>query len=304
MAQSGGAATSKYSVQRVSDAPAGFVNSLKVTSLSAYSVLTNDYADINQRVEGFNIADLAWGTASAQAVTLSFWVKSSLTGTFGGSIRGSSFSRSYPFSYTVSSANTWEYKTVTIPGDTSGSWATDNGVGLQLAFGLGNGSAYTGTAGSWASSFAIQPTSTVSVIGTNGATFYITGVQLEKGSTATSFDYRPYGTELMLCQRYFEMSYDIGTAIGSVGSLGMFTSIRANGIAGTSLGFKVTKRAVPTVTAYSPATGTAGTGRDYGAGAERSVLLESVGSSTFTITMGAAAVSAAYGIQWTAAIEL
>ena len=246
MAQSGGAATSKYSVQRVSDAPAGFVNSLKVTSLSAYSVLTNDYADINQRVEGFNIADLAWGTASAQAVTLSFWVKSSLTGTFGGSIRGSSFSRSYPFSYTVSSANTWEYKTVTIPGDTSGSWATDNGVGLQLAFGLGNGSAYTGTAGSWASSFAIQPTSTVSVIGTNGATFYITGVQLEKGSTATSFDYRPYGTELALCQRYY-WQINSETSYAGLGSGVMVSGSQAR----IFMPYPVPMRAAPTVSGTS-----------------------------------------------------
>jgi hypothetical protein len=295
---------SKYSVQQSTTTPTGFTNSLLITSLSSYSVGTGESFNISQNIEGLNCADLGWGTANAQTVTLSFWVRSSLTGTFGGSLENSGINRSYPFSYTISVANTWEQKSITIAGDTTGTWLTTNGIGIRVWFSLGTGATASGTAGSWAGADYRSATGATSVVGTNGATFYITGVQLEKGSTATSFDYRPYGTELMLCQRYFEMSYDIGTAIGSVGSLGMFTSIRANGIAGTSLGFKVTKRAVPTVTAYSPATGTAGTGRDYGAGAERSVLLESVGSSTFTITMGAAAVSAAYGIQWTAAIEL
>jgi hypothetical protein len=106
------------------------------------------------------------------------------------------------FSYTISSANTWEQKTVTIAGDQSGTWLTTNGVGLMVRYGIGSGSTFTGTAGSWGAGNIVQPTGSVSVVGTSGATFYITGVQLEKGSTATSFDYRPYGTELALCQRY------------------------------------------------------------------------------------------------------
>jgi hypothetical protein len=184
--------------------PAGFINYLGVTSSSAYSVGSGDQYGIQQWIEGYNIADLAWGTASAQTVTLSFWVRSSLTGTFGGSLGNSGGSRSYPFTYTINSANTWEYETITIAGDTSGTWLTDNSRGLNVTFGLGVGSTLSGTAGAWAGTDYRSATGATSVVGTNGATFYVTGVMLEKGSTATSFDYRPYGTELQLCQRYYQ----------------------------------------------------------------------------------------------------
>jgi hypothetical protein len=155
------------------------------------------------RIEGLNVADLAWGTASAATVTLSFWVRSSLTGTFGGSLVNSAQNRSYPFSYSIPSANTPTFITITIAGDTSGTWLTTNGIGIGINFSLGVGSTLSGTAGAWAGAAYYSATGATSVVGTNGATFYITGVQLEKGSTATSFDYRPYGTELALCQRYF-----------------------------------------------------------------------------------------------------
>jgi len=200
-------AASKFTAQQNAGAvtpPAGFANYLGVTSSSAYSVTSGDIFSIFQGIEGFNIADLAWGTASAATVTLSFRVYSSLTGTFGGALRNSTAARAYPFTYSIPTANTWTTISVTIAGDTSGTWLTTNGVGINLSFGLGGGSTYSGTAGAWsgAGNF-ITATGAVSVVGTNGATFYITGVQLEKGSTATSFDYRPYGTELALCQRYF-----------------------------------------------------------------------------------------------------
>jgi hypothetical protein len=195
--------SSKLTSQQSSTAPAGFINSLLVTSSSAYSVISSDIFQVSQPIEGLNMADLAWGTASAATVTLSFWVRSSLTGTFGGSIGNSSGARSYVFSYTISAANTWEQKSVTIAGDTSGTWLTTNGVGAYVNFGLGVGSSNSNTAGAWYGAAYNSATGATSVVGTNGATFYITGVQLEKGSTATSFDYRPYGTELALCQRYF-----------------------------------------------------------------------------------------------------
>ena len=181
---------------------AGFTNYLACTSSSAYPVASGDYFLAEQDIEGLNCYDLAWGTASAKSVTLSFWVYSSLTGTFGGALVNSGLSRSYPFSYTINSASTWEQKTITITGDTSGTWLTTNGVGIRVRFGLGVGTTYSGTAGSWAATNYVSATGAVSVVGTNGATFYITGTQLEVGSTATSFDYRPFGTELALCQRY------------------------------------------------------------------------------------------------------
>jgi len=198
--------TSKLTTQQNAGSvtpPAGFSKYLGVTSSSAYTLLAGDYFALSQKIEGFNFADMAWGTASAATVTLSFWVRSSLTGTFGGTLNNSAFNRNYPFAYTISSANTWEQKSVTVTGDTSGTWVgATSGIGLSILFGLGIGSTYSGTSGAWTSSTIFAPTGATSVVGTNGATFYITGVQLEKGSTATSFDYRAYSTELGMCQRY------------------------------------------------------------------------------------------------------
>ena len=208
-----GTQASKFSVQRSTTAPTGFINTALITSLSAYSIVSGDAFGFVQAVEGFNFADLGWGTANAQTVTLSFVVRSSLTGTFGGAIRNGSNNRSYPFTFTINAANTFETKTVTIAGDTTGTWATDNSAAAYITFGLGVGSTYSGTAGAWAGSQLWSATGATSVVGTNGATFYITGVQLEKGSTATSFDYRPYGTELALCQRYYyRRNYDQSTS--------------------------------------------------------------------------------------------
>jgi len=229
---------SKLTAQRSTTAPTGFTNSQLVTSSSAYSVVSGDYFALGQLIEGFNVADLAWGTASASAVTLSFWVRSSLTGTFGGALSNSAQTRSYPFTYTISAANTYEYKTITIAGDTSGTWLTDNGVGIRVYFGLGAGATYSGTSGAWAGAAYVTATGAVSVVGTNGATFYITGVQLEKGSTATSFDYRPYGTELALCQRYYWK--------GS--GLLMWNFTGSTIAVASAQSFPVTMRASPTVT--------------------------------------------------------
>ena len=201
-------ASSKYTVQQNAASvtpPAGFKNYLGVTSASSYSVSSSDYFAVAQYIEGYNSADLAWGTANAKTVTLSFWVRSSLTGTFGGCFSNGGYSRQYPFSYTISSANTWEQKTITVAGDTSGTWLTTNSSGIRVVFSLGMGSSVSGTAGSWTASSFYSATGATSVVGTNGATFYITGVQLEVGSTATSFDARDYGRELMLCQRYYQV---------------------------------------------------------------------------------------------------
>jgi hypothetical protein len=183
--------------------PTGFNASLKVLSSSAYTVGASELFIVRQAIEGFNVADLGWGFAGAQPVTISFWVRSSLTGTFGGAVENLGINRCYVFSYSIPTANTWTQITITIAGDTTGTWNTTNDVGIRVSFGLGVGSSFSGTAGSWGSTRLFSATGAVSVVGTNGATFYITGVQLEKGSTATSFDYRPYGTELALCQRYY-----------------------------------------------------------------------------------------------------
>jgi hypothetical protein len=177
---------------------------------------------VSQRIEGQNMIDLAWGTANAQSVTLSFKVYSSLTGTFGGCITNAAYDQSYPFTYSIPVANTWTNITLTIPGATAGSWLTTNYIFATVFWGLGVGSTNSGTAGAWASTGYTSATGATSVVGTSGATFYITGVQLEKGSTATSFDYRPYGTELALCQRYYTSTSAIPAYMNGSGAIIVF----------------------------------------------------------------------------------
>ena len=230
--------------------PVGFTNYLGVTSLSAYTAGSSEQINIEQHIEGFNVADLAWGTANAKTVTLSFQVYSSLTGTFSGSLVNGSGNRSYPFTYTISSANTWTTASITIAGDTTGTWATGNTAGVIVFFNLGCGSTFLGTAGAWTASEKHGVTGSVSVVGTNGATFYITGVQLEVGSSASSFEYRPYGTELQLCQRYLP-AWNIASS-GQTGALcGCYYFSTTN--AGWFLNLPVTSRVPPTGISFSSA---------------------------------------------------
>lgn len=235
--------SSKFTLQQSTDTPVGFRNSLKVTSTSAYSVTGNDYFALLQQIEGYNVADLGFGTANAATVTLSFWVKSSLTGSFGASLENYAQNRCYSFAYTVNAANTWEYKTVTIAGDTMGTWYTDNLGGMLIWFGLGASGTRVGTAGAWGtqSGAGLQPSGTVSVVGTNGATFYITGVQIEAGTAATPFENRPYGMELALCHRYY---YRMKAAT-NYANFGMGRAYSTTGAA-VVIELPVPMRAVPT----------------------------------------------------------
>jgi hypothetical protein len=244
-----GSQASKYTVQQNAGSvtpPTGYINYLGATSSSAYSLVAGDYFMVRQFIEGLNVADLGWGTANAQTVTLSFWVRSSLTGTFGGGINNSAQNRSYPFTYTISTANTWEQKSVTIAGDTSGTWLTTNGIGIIVGFGLGVGTTYSGTAGSWSANAYYSATGATSVVGTSGATFYITGVQFEVGSSATGFEYVDYTTQLVMCQRYYETMAAGGAAPNGIT---FSASAYTNGVAalGMPLFFKVTKRTTPTM---------------------------------------------------------
>jgi len=226
--------------------PSGFIKYIGITSSSAYTVTTNDFFNLQQNIEGFNVADLGWGTANAQTVTLSFWVRSSLTGTFGGALENNAGNRCYPFSYSIPTANTWTAISITIAGDTTGTWLTDNSVGISIRWSMVAGTTFgSGTAGAWSATRSFAPTGATSVVGTNGATFYITGVQLEKGTQATSFDFRSYGTELALCQRYYIKFFDNNSSNVCNLAVGLITS-------GTTLrayaGLPVTMRSAPTVT--------------------------------------------------------
>ena len=307
-----GAAASKGTWQQNAGSvtpPTGFTNYWGFTSSSAYTVGATEQFNLYQPVEGFNVSDLAWGTANAKTVTLSFWVRSSLTGTFGGSIYNSAVNRSYPYSYTISSANTWEYKTITVSGDTSGTWLTTNGIGLYLNFSLGAGSTVSGTAGAWAATRYDSATGATSVVGTNGATFYLTGVQLEVGTAATPFERRQYGQELALCQRYYEKSYNVDVVPGAVTTLG---APRQRVVATDfwwSVAFKVAKRADPTCVTYSNrisnSSGNLFQVDGTGSPTDRAVTVSSqsqAGYQMYSSTIGSAAALVEW--QWTASAEL
>jgi hypothetical protein len=293
--------TSKYSVQQNAGAvtpPNGFRNYLGVTSLSAYTVASGERFLVQQRIEGFNTADFMWGTSNAQTVTLSFWVRSSLTGTFGGAVNNAAVDRSYPFTYTVSAANTWEQKTVTIAGDTTGTWLTTNGSGLLLSFNLGTGSTLSGTAGAWAAGTFVSATGATSVVGTNGATFYITGVQLEAGTNASAFEQIDYGRELMMCQRYYEAGGATDASNETIAAAYSTSAAR-----GQRVVFSGYKRAAPTMTVTSASIYVSGS---YSSAT--TAAADNVSQSSFATDIGRSGLSTAgcYPIKylWTASAEL
>jgi len=240
---------SKFTMQQSSTAPAGFVNSVVITSSAATVVGSSDQYYFAQKIEGYNTADLGWGTANAKTVTLSFWARASVIGTYSVFLLNNGSAYSYVANYTISVADTFEYKTITIVAPTVGTWLTTNGVGSYVGWDLGSGSTYNQTAGSWQAGNKRATSGSTQLVATSGATLYLTGVQLEKGSTATSFDYRPYGTELSLCQRYLPAFNFVSGANNLVG---------IGGFVNTSIGdilykFDVPSRIVPTGISVSSA---------------------------------------------------
>lgn len=311
---SGAAGTWTWQRLSTGTPPTGFTYYGRATVTTADSSVTGtDYYTIQQVVEGFNTADFEFGTANAKPFTVSFWVRSSVTGTFSCSTYFANAGQGYPLTYTINSANTWEYKTLSFPALTSSSISnTDktNAAAIYIVFALGLGSNYVGTAGVLNSS-AYGASGATNLISTNGATFDITGIQMELGTTATPFERRPYGTELGLCQRYFEKSYDTGTAVGtntSTSSVYNYASTDQYSSLVTSVPFKVEKRAAPTMTAYLQ-NGTSGSW-DYGrsgATGTATVVFYNTGTSRFTqyMTIGASAYASAYCYgHWTASAEL
>jgi hypothetical protein len=292
-----------FTVQQVTDAPSGFTNSLKATTTTADASLTGTQgARIWQPIEGFNVSDLDFGTANAKTFTLSFWIKSSLTGTFGGAFSGST--EYYPFTYSISVVDTWEYKTVTVVGSTSGTWNTTNGVGLNVWFGLGSGPDRSGTAGAWTTSTVTTATGVVNPISTLNATWYITGVQLEVGSVATPFERRPYGTELALCQRYYAKTFLQETAPAQNAGTTNAIFSRAT-VAGQPITahwkLPVTMRAAPTLTTFNPSAANA----NWAANPSSPVVASNLGTEVISIFGTTNTVAGnGYSIHATAEIEL
>lgn len=236
----------------------GFSNSLKITTTSTgFPTVTTGF--ISQRLEGNSISQLAWGTATPKPVTLSFWVKSSMTGTWGVTFLNGYWDRIYTTTYTINSANTWEKKTITIPGDSTGTWLSDTSLGLELRFWIDAASGDEGANNTWRGTGGLAATGQASLGTTLNATFLLTGVQLEAGTYATAFEKRPIGVELALCQRYYEKSYELATAPGTATDSGFILAMTGGSQAGSSgihdayIFFKVTKRSNPTVTVYDNA---------------------------------------------------
>jgi hypothetical protein len=299
-------------VQQSATAPTGFVNSALITVSTGASAGASDQNVFQQSIEGFNVADLSWGTASAQPITISFWVRASIAGTYGFSVSNSAANRAYLATYTVSSANTFEYKTITIAGDTTGTWLTNNGLGIRARWDFGSGSSKQGAAGVWGTTLFNTTSAQANIIGTNGATLYITGVQLEAGTTASPFEYRQYGTELALCQRYYAKTYDVATVPATVTNLGVYWStgtVDGGGNAYMTIRYPVWMRTAPTVTTYSGPSGTSGVWnyeRSGGSGTNTtSVDNNTSGGGRIYLGTGASgyAGSLIYG-HWVASAEL
>jgi hypothetical protein len=301
-----------FTGQQSSVAPANFVRSLlcTVTTTSTMSGST-DLSQFAHNIEGLNVADLGWGTANAKPVTLSFWVRSSVATTYSIGFQNSDVNRSYVGTYTINAANTWEYKTITVPGDTTGTWLTTNGRGLLLRWCFGTGSArITASANVWAAGNNIAISGTANpIMNTLGATFYITGVQLEVGTVATSFDSRPYGTELILCQRYFETSYEAGNAVGSTANPSRCVTWFAQSTQNYNnqrVPFFVPKRADPSCAVYNPATGAVNELRNLDSGISLAggvSGISTVGLFGFTNNVSVG-TSVTLGFHYTASAEL
>ena len=301
---------SKLTVQQSTTTTTGFYNSLVVTVASAATIGAGDYFTMNQLIEANNTSDFAFGTANAKIVTLSFWVRSSITGTFVCALLNSALNRSYLATYTISAANTWEQKSITIAGDTTGTWvAGGNGVGVAVRFDFGSGSGGMGTANTWQTGnlWSVSGSASSTFAAQSGATFYITGVQLEVGSSATGFEYVNYQTSLANCQRYYEKSYstDVVPATSTFTGAVHYQWATSTNSMGASWTFKVEKRTAPTVTVWdATGGGTPTAGTVYKGGYGKAVANNTPSTSQGYISTTDSTSAAEFAFQWVASAEL
>ena len=299
---------SKFTTQQVDDAPVGFQKSLKMSSSSAYSVPADEVYGVGQKIEGFNTNPLMFGSSDAKSITISFFVKSSLTGTFSGSVLNQDMLRGYPWTYTISAANTWEYKTVTVAGSQDGTWLEDNREGIRIFWNMGSGTNRSGTAGQWSTAqYTFGATGATSVVGTNGATLQITGCQVEEGSVATDFEHRSFAQELALCQRYYQQSYEHGTSAGTstnTNTIVWYPDATTN-YASVSFGLPCVMRTQPTVTIYS-STGASGKIRNVDIPVDRSAYVVGNNNSFLMFAAQNSTINAANTVRchYTANAEL
>ena len=251
----------------------GFATSLKMDCTTADGSLSaSDYLYIEQNIEGQFLQYLKKGTSSAESTTLSFWVRSNKTGTYIASIKDNDNTRMINQSYTISSADTWEKKTITFAGDTTGTLGNDNATSFRLILWLAAGSDYT--SGTLSTSWESQTNANLAVGQVNLADstsneWYITGVQLEAGTSASDFEFLPKDVNLTRCQRYFQKSYDLDTTPGTATDTGVYWT-GGSSDSGNNVSFlpsyKTTMRSSPSVTGYAR-DGTSGEGSYFRSGA-------------------------------------
>lgn len=279
---------------------------IKITVTTAdASVTAGDSYWFGQNIEGWRVKELDFGSSNYRVFTLSFFVRSSVAGTFAGGFVNDGTTRSYVFTYTVNAPNVWEYKTITTYADNTGTWNQGNLAGLRVLWDVGSGSSYEGTVNAWQAGFRYSAAGSTKLISTNGATLSVTGVQLEVGPRATPYDHRGFGEELALCQRYFETSYDYGTLPGTPSSLnGRIWGSRQNGGFVSTHHFKVSKRAAPSLlTIWSPQSGTNARVWNFANNADEVASADDVGTEGFHVSATTTTAGHAIGYHFSASAE-
>ena len=254
--------TTDFSAQQSSVVPSGqeFTKSLHITPTATKAHSGSDYFFTSHYVEGYNIGGLGYGTSGAKTITISFWVRSSKTGTYSLGMKNSVANRSRQNEYTISVADTWEKKTIVVPGETTGSWPVDNTRGIAFDFCLAGQAAATSSVNTWLPNNSNMSSNQVNFFDNTNNNFYLTGVQVEVGSEATEFDNRSHGEELSLCERYFETSYLTGITPGSApqgnGAVYANTHTTSSYPSAGEVRWRTKKRATPAVVIYNSQTGT------------------------------------------------